>query len=244
MAVEQVKIRNSLVLRDDVNTWRWYDAFGPNVAKYITSFNTLAFDDQTTDPTEFTATVVEVGAGTSTAVMGDVAGGALTVTCAANEDDGWSMQLGNPNSGEWCSFAAEYPTYFGICIQGNDVDQSDFFAGVAVTDTAILGGVTDSLGFRSVDASGVVNFLLEKDSVESTTAVDTMADATDVTLEFFYWGSNIYAYVDGTLMATIADSDASFPNDELMRLSFEFLTGEAVANTAQVRWMRLIQIQE
>ena len=243
MAVEQVSIRNHLVMRDDVLTHRWYDAFGPNVAKYVTSFTSLPADDTTTDPTEFAVTVVEVG-GTSSAVVGDVAGGALTVTCAGNEDDGWSMQLGNPNTGEWCSFAAEYPTYFGICLQINDVDQTDFFAGVAVTDTAILGGVTDSLGFRSVDATGIVNFLLEKDSVESTTAATTMTDAADVTLEFLYWGSNVTAYVDGTAVATIADSDASFPNDELMRLSFEFLSGEAVANTAQVRWLRLIQIQE
>ena len=244
MAVEQVSIRNHLVYRDDSNTWRWYDAWGPNVAKYITTFASLPADDTTTDPTEFVMTVVEAGAGNSTAVMGDVAGGALTITCAANENDGVSLQLGNPNSGEWASFAAEYPTYFGICLQSNDADQSDTFAGVAVTDTTLLGGVTDGIYFRSVDGTGVVNFVLEKDSTESSTAVGTMTDDTDIVLEFFYWGSNIYAYVDGTLAATVADSDANFPNDELLRLSLEYLTGEAVANTAQVRWMRLIQIQE
>jgi hypothetical protein len=64
-----------------------------------------------------------------------------------------------------------------------------------------------------------------------------------VTLEFFYWGSNVYAYVDGTLMATIADSDVGFPNDELLRLTFEFLTGEAVANTCIIKRLRFIQIQ-
>lgn len=70
-----------------------------------------------------------------------------------------------------------------------------------------------------------------------------MTDATDVTLEFLYSGSNVYVYVDGTLTATLADSDTSFPNDELLRLSFEFLTGEAVANTATIKWLRFIQIQ-
>lgn len=244
MAVEQVSIRNSLVMRDDVLTHRWYDAFGPNVAKYITSFNSLPADDTTTDPTEFVMTVVEAGAGNSTAVIGDVAGGALTITCAAGENDGVSLQLGNPNSGEWCSFAAEYPTYFGICLQSNDADQSDTFAGVAVTDTTLLGGVTDGMYFRSVDGAATVQFILEKDSTESSTSVGTMSDDTDIVLEFFYWGSNVYVYVDGTLAATIADSDTNFPNDELLRLSLEYLTGEAVANTAQVRWMRLIQIQE
>ena len=243
MAVELVPIHNHLVMRDDALTHRWYDAFGPNVAKYVTSFTSLPIDDQTSDPTEFIVTVVEVG-GTSSAVMGDVAGGALTVTCAGNEDDGWSMQLGNANTGEWCSFAHRYPTYFGIQLQSSDADQTDFFAGVAVTDTAILGGVTDSLGFRSVDESATINFMLEKGSVESTVAVATMGDAADITLEFLYLDSNIYAYVNGVLATTIADTDVTFPNTELMRLSFEFLSGEAVANTCQVRWLRLIQIQE
>lgn len=243
MAIEMVSIRDNMVFRDDLNTFRWYDAIGPHVAKYVTSFTSLPADDTTTDPTEFVATVVEVGAGTSTAVIADVAGGALAVTCAANEDDGWSMQLGNPNTGEWASFAGRFPTYYGIQLQINDVDQTDLFAGLAVTDTALLGGVTDGLYFRSVDGTAVVNFVLEQDSVETVTAVATMVDATNITLEFLYWGSNVLVYVDGVLVATIADTDANFCNDELLRLSFEFLTGEAVANTAQVNWMRLIQLQ-
>lgn len=243
MAVEWTSIRSNLVARDDVNTFRWYDAFGPNVAKFVTSFNHMPADDTTTDPTEWVNTVVEVGAGTSTAVLADVAGGALTITCAANEDDGWSSQLGNPNSGEWVSFAAEYPTYYSVQFQGNDVDQTDFFFGLAVTDTALLGGVTDGMYFRSVDGSAVLNFVLEKDSAETSTAVATLSDATDILCEFLYWGSNVYVYIDGTLVTTIADSDANFPNDELLRLSYEVLTGEAVANTCQVRHMRIIQIQ-
>jgi hypothetical protein len=242
MTTELVQIRGALVARDSILTHRWYDAIGPSVAKYVTEFVSLPADDSTTDPTEFVNTVVEAGAGVSTAVINDVAGGALIVTTAANEDDGWSMQLGNPNLGRSISFAAEYPTYYGIRLQSNDVDQSDFFAGLAVTDTALLAAVTDGIYFRSVDATGVVNFVIEKDSVESTTAVATMADATDITLEFLYWGSNINAYVNGVLVTTIADSDASFPNDELLRLSLEYLTGEAVANTATVKWMRIIQI--
>ena len=242
MATEFVSIRNALVARDSALTHRWYDAFGEGVAKYITSFTRLSFDDQTTDPTEWTNTVVEVG-GTSSAVQADVAGGALLITCAGNEDDGWSSQLGNANSGEWLTLAAQYPTYFGVRFAINDVDQTDVFFGAAVTDTAILGGVTDSIGFRSVDESADLYFMLEQDSVESLTAVATMADNADITAEFLYWGSNLYVYIDGVLVQTIADSDANFPNDELLRLSYEFLSGEAVANTCTVKWLRLIQIQ-
>lgn len=243
MAAEQVSIRNNLVIRDSLNPFRWFDAFGEHVAKFVTSFNHMPADDSTTDPTEWANTVVEAGAGTSTAVLNDTAGGALIITTAADEDDGWSSQLGNPNLGRWASFAAEYPTYYGVRFQINDVDQTDCFFGLAVTDTALLGGVTDGMYFRSVDATGVLNFVLEQDSVETVTAVATMTDATDIVAEFFYWGSNVFIYINGVLVATIADSDANFPNDELLRLSYEFLTGEDVANTCLVKWMRIIQIQ-
>jgi hypothetical protein len=242
MSTETADIRQALVYRSHEYPWRIYDAFGEGVSKYITSFESLPADDTTTDPTEFVFTTVEVG-GTSSAVLGDVSGGALTITCAGNENDGVSLQLGNANTGEWVDFSEQYTTYFGIKFQVNDADQTDFFAGVAVTDTALLGGVTDGMYFRSVDETAVLNFVMEQDSVESVTAVATLADAADVTAEFYYSGSNVYVYINSSLVATIADTDANFPNDELMRLSLEFLSGEAVANTCQVRWLRLIQIQ-
>ncbi|MCP4536255.1 MAG: hypothetical protein GY832_03840 [Chloroflexi bacterium] len=243
MTIETKEIRNALVFRDKDLPHRWYNAIGPNVAKYVTEFTVLPADDSTTDPTEFVCTVVEAGAGVSTSVLADVAGGALLTTTAADEDDGWSMQLGNANSGEWLSYAAQYPTYFGVQLAINDVDQTDLFVGSAVTDTALLGGVTDGMYFRSVDGSAVVNFVLEKDSVETSTAVATMTDASYIYLEWLYWGSNIQVYVNGVLVATVADTDTNFPNDELLRLSYEFLTGEAVANNCTLKCLRLIQLQ-
>ena len=142
------------------------------------------------------------------------------------------------------SFATEYPTYFGVKFQINDVDQTDCLFGFCITDTACIDAVTDGIYFRSVDETGVLNFVLEQDSVESVTAVNTMTDATDVHVEFYYYGSNVYVYCNDSLMATIADTDANFPNDELLRLTIEFLTGEAVANTCTIKELRFIQIQE
>jgi len=243
MAIKTKNIHNALVLYDDATVAeRWYDAFGAGVTKYVTSFTSLPADDTTIDPTEFANTIVEAGGGDSTAVVNDTAGGALIITTAANENDGYSMQLGNANSGESVSFASDYPCYFGIQFQINDVDQTDVLAGVCVTDTALLGGMTDGMYFRSVDATGVLNFVIEKDSVESTTAVNTMADATDVTCEWYFDGEQVTVWVNDTQVAQIARTDASFPNDELLRLSLEFLTGEAVANTCLVKWIRCIQI--
>jgi hypothetical protein len=85
--------------------------------------------------------------------------------------------------------------------------------------------------------------MTEKDSVEGTTAVATLSDAVDVTAEFNYDGTTVRSYINGVETSSTANSDATFPNDEYMRLSVEFLTGEAVANTCTIKWIRLILIR-
>jgi hypothetical protein len=241
MAVEWTSIRNHQVARDDTNTWRWFAAVGPSIVQYEINTAGEPTDDTTGMPTAFTYTLVNG----STFAHDDTAGGSVTLTCDTAENDGIQLQLGDElgGAGENVSFAAEYFTYFGCQIQVNDADQVDAFLGFAITDTTILGGATDSIGFRTVDESATLNFVLEKDSAETLNQVDTLVDATDVTLEFYYSGSNVYVYVDGTLTVTIADTDVGFPNDELLRLSIALLTGEAVANTLTIKWLRFFQIQ-
>ena len=222
---------------------RWYDAFGPGVAKYVTDFTSLPADDTSADPTEFYVSMTEVGAGNSSAVITDSANGCLLITTAGNENDGCQMQLGTANAGEWVQLNGSALCYFGIRFQLNDVTQTDCLFGCCVTDADCLGAVTDGIYFRSVDGSTALNFVLEKNSAENETNVDTLADATWVTAEFYYDRSNVYVYIDGALVATIADTNTSFPDDELLRLTIEFLTGEAVANTCTIDWVRLIQIR-
>jgi len=228
-------------LRDHLLTHRWYDAWGPSVVKYEMNTAACPTDNTTGMPTEFVNTLV----GGSTFAHTDVAGGAVLLTTGATTDNGVKLQLGDELSGngENVSFAAEYPTYFGVTLQINDATQTDFLAGFCVTDTDCLGAVADGIYFRKVDADTTIYFVLEQGSAESATAVATMADATDITLEFFYWGSNVYVYADNVLMATIADTDANFCNDELLRLTFEFLTGEDVADTCTIKRLRFVQIQ-
>ena len=239
--VEMTTIRNCAVFRDDALTHRWFDVLGPNVVKYIGNMAATPTDDTTGMPTEFTYTLVNA----STFGITDVAGGAWLLTSAAADNDGVKLQLGSEvgTAGENVSFAAQYPTYFGVELAINDVDQTDVLAGFFITDTTALDGGTDGMYFRSVDGSAVVYFVMEQNENESATAVATLADDTYITLEFYYYGGNVYVYVDGVLAATIADTDDNFPNDELLRLTLEFLTGEAVANTCTVKQLRFAQIQ-
>jgi hypothetical protein len=53
----------------------------------------------------------------------------------------------------------------------------------------------------------------------------------------------VQAYVNGVVVATVDKSNPTFPDDEEMRLSLEFLTGEAVANTCTVKRLDMIHIR-
>lgn len=241
MAVKTKNVHNALVLYDDATTTeRWYDAIGVGVVKYIMNTAATPTDDTTGMPTEFTNTLVNG----STFAHADVAGGAVILTCDTAENDGISLQLGDEvgGAGENVSFAIDYPCYFEVTFQGNDVDQSEYLLGVAITDTDPIGAVTDGIYFRSVDESAVLNFVIEKDSIESVTAAATLADGVDIRASFYFDGVNIIAAINDVQVASIARTDASFPNDELLRLTISLLTGEAIANTLTIKRLRLIQI--
>ena len=239
--LEWTNIRNHLVARDEVNTWKWYGALGPSIVQYEMNMAGPPTDDTTGMPNEFTYTLV----GASTFAVTDVSGGAVLLTAEAADNDGVKLQLGDElaGTGENVNFAADYPMYFSTKFQVNDADQTDVLAGFCITDTACLDAVTDGIYFRSVDESALLYFVMEQNSIESVTAVGTLVDATDVHCEFLYYGHNVYVYVNNVLMATIADTDANFPNDELLRLTFEFLQGEIAANTCTLKELRFIQIQ-
>lgn len=240
--VTQATVRNALVFQDSTYSHRWYDAFGPGVVKYLQEFVYWPKDDSTGDPTEWTLNITEGGAGSSTAVITDQAGGALLITTDNQEDDGWQMQLGQA-AGENVKFDGAYPLYFGIQFQLNDVTQTDCLFGLCVTDTDCLGAVTDGMYFRSVDASALLYFVTEKDSVESATAVATMVDATDVIAEFYFDGSTVHAYINNSEVTSTANSATTFCNNEELRLTIEYLTGEAVANNCTIKWLRMIHIR-
>jgi len=241
MAVEQTLIRSHLVFRDNILTHRWFGVWGPAVVKYELNTAATPTDDTTGMPTEFTNTLVNG----STFAHTDVSGGAVLLTCDTAENDGIQLQLGDElgGVGENVNFAARYPTYFGTTFAVNDADQTDILLGFCITDTAAIVAVSDGMYFRSVDESALLYFVLEQDNVESATAVGTLTDGANVTAEFYYFGSNVYVYVNSVLMATIADSDANFPNDELLRLTIALLTGEAVANTLTISRLGFAQIQ-
>jgi hypothetical protein len=81
----------------------------------------------------------------------------------------------------------------------------------------------------------------EKDSTETQTdSVGTLSDDTFHFLEFFFDGSSVYFFMDGSQGATIHTDN--IPDDVALTFSMEFLTGEATANTCDIRQARAIQV--
>lgn len=215
---------------------RVIDAWGSGVCKFIDEFVNTAIASADA-PSAYTTTLVETGAGeTTVALEAGAVGGVLLITTDAADNDGANIQA----KGEAFKLVSGKPCYFGIRFKIDEVTQSDFLFGLCITDTDLLGGMTDGAYFRKVDGSAAVTFNLEKDSTEtnSGTILTAVADTWYV-LEFFFDGTNIDSYVDGVPQTRLALTN--LPNDEELTPSIHFLTGEAVSHACRVDWIRAIQ---
>ncbi len=228
-------IRGNLAFYD-AHRKRLIDAIGPDVIKYINDFCSggpgadAAFDD------DWTVTRVEAGAGESTMAIVDGVGGILQISTDAAENDGINAQV----LGEAFKLASGVDVYFGARMKASVSTQNDFFLGLAITDTDILGGVTDRVGFEKLDGVTDVKAMLEKDSAETLSGALAALDANFHTYEFYFNGSKVEFFLDGVSVYTPAVTN--LPNDEELRVSLHCLTGEAVAKTFDFDWIRCIQI--
>lgn len=238
MAAEFASVNGQLVARDSVKTWRWFDAFGPNVTKWFLDPYTLAL---ATNATITNYTVTAATSGPITMVAG-ADGGAVVITAGAGDNQGAQFQ---PVT-EGFYFAQPWPCYFGCKVALNDADQTDFLMGLTITDTSAVTAVSDGIYFWSVDETALVNFatISTAAGVASTVAAHTLVDDAAVTLEWFFDGANVTAYVNGVSVGSVAYSSTTFPKAEYLTPMVAFLTGEAIANTLTISWARAIQLRE
>lgn len=220
----------------DTHRKRILEAIGPDAIKYIDDFVSGPAADAEFD-NFWTVTRVEAGGGESTMARADVSGGVLRVTTDANENDGINAQL----LGESFKLALGTKLYFGIRMKASEATESDVFVGLAVTDTDILGGVTDRIGFQKLDGSTDVKAMLEKGSSETLTAALATLDTSYHIYEFYVDElGNVEFFIDGVSVA--APDVANLPNSEELRVSLQFLAGSTVAKTLDIDWIRCIQI--
>lgn len=216
---------------------RLVSAEGPDAFQYVNDFvrsPLIAADN----PLGFTTTLVEAGAGESTITKPDGIGGHLLLTTDANEDDGIEIQL----AGEAFELTSEQSAvYFGIRFQASEATQNDLLMGLCITDSTLLGGMSDGVYFEKLDGGTGTSFTVEKNATE--TQADSLAvfAANTWTIWEFYWtGTVLHAYINGTLVATPALTN--LPDDEFLTPSVQVLAGSAAINTLTIDWIRAIQI--
>lgn len=196
----------------------------PDVTKAHVYFN---------DFDEYTAAdwvVTEVGVATQ--ALADEDGGALLVTnAAADNDSSFSQKVG-----ESFLFETGKKLWFEARLKVSDATQSDWVAGLQITDTTPL-AVTDGVYFRKDDGDANVDFVVVKDSTATTaSAVTTNADDTYIRLSFYYNGvDEVVYFADGVRLGSSVTTN--LPDDEVLTVSFGIQNGEAVAKTMSVDYI-------
>lgn len=154
------------------------------------------------------------------------------------ENDGESLQImGEP----FYLNSTTKPCFFGTKILMSEATQSDVLVGLCITDTALLGGMTDGINWRKVDGSTDTKCYVEKDSTETASAASehTMT-TTAVALGFIYNGTYVIPYVNGVAGTSLAITN--LPDDEALTPSIEILAGSGANNYLTVYFLDAYQI--
>lgn len=223
-------------------SWERFNMFGMlDPTKWITYWDDFAgATDSLPNATDANYTVTKTGAGTI--AQADGLGGWSILTNAAADNDAVFVQ----KKGEAFLWQATKRLFFAIRFKLSDATDSDFVAGLQITDTTPL-DVTDGIFFLKADDAATVTFNVEKDNAASQLAAfTTLANDTFVELAFEYEGaatvvngSAVYrfnVYVNGAL-AGVVDASTNVPDDELLCVSFGVQNGAAAAKTATIDYI-------
>ncbi len=192
---------------------------------------------------QWTETDVQ-GANTVAIQNGD--GGIITLLTAGADDDEVQLQrVAAGISAESYLFDPNKRFFIEILATLSEVLLSELLIGLAITDTTLLAGHSDGLSFRKAEATGLVTLVSEKDSTEVAGDVGTIVDATAFRLQAFYDGQGadgrLYGGLDGAI-GSFSEPNLSFPDDELLTISFAIRAGEAAGKTLTMD--RIVVIQE
>jgi hypothetical protein len=176
-------------------------------------------------------------------------------TGAADNDSVETQFTGASGAGEFIRLGAGREQFFRAVISLTDaadaittVTQVDWFLGFAVTDTTLIDGVADYIGFHSPDGSADINFVMGKTSVgalggdfsQATGTTLTAADAGNndfIRLDFrVFDASNVMVWVNDQHALTINET-TEMPDSTNICPSIALQNGEAVVKTMNVAQM-------
>ncbi len=212
----------------------WDRAPRTNYYEYFNDF-TRPTDYDTAD---WTLTTVEAGASSATEAIGNLAGGVLVVTNDAADDDSDFFQ----STKEVFKYASDKALEFEIRCKLSDVTQSDFIAGLVITDTTPLAN-SDGIFFRKSEGDAIPDFVVCKNGSETVLELPTGALVNDtyVKLGFYYDGNDnhrLQIFVNDVRVGAAALTNV--PDDEDLAISFGVQNGEAVAKVLSVDYIRCV----
>lgn len=179
-------------------------------------------------------TVTETNAA-ATEALTDANGGRLLITNTAADDDLVALN----KVGESFVATSGKKMWFKSLFRVSDATQSDLVMGLQITDTTPL-AVSDGIYFQKDDGDTNIDFYVTGSSSSSSLAgIGTLANATDITLGFYYDGvSKVYAYVNDIEVGSVGITN--LPSTELT-ISFAIQNGEAVAKTMTVDYILAVR---
>ena len=190
---------------------------------------------------DYTITTTEAGTGSATETVATGDGGLLVITNAAGDADLDALQWKGHASGtiENYKYEAAKDLYFSCRFKVSDATQTDLAIGLHITDTDPFGGVSDGIFFRKADGSTSLEFVVEKDSGESTLTTATLADDTFVTVGFYYDSKDrkFHVYKDNNEIGKVVNTNA--PDDEELAISFGIKNGEAAAKVLTLDYINV-----
>jgi hypothetical protein len=200
---------------------------------------------------QWLATVTDGGtdSGEVIAVADGEPGGVLTISTNDADDDSMELQ----HNGEVWAPAAGKDIVFKVRMKltaaASPLTTIDWFVGLATTDTAVLDGTTERIGFGSngLNAGGADIYTVIEDA-SSETLTDSTKDYVDdtfVTLAFrcVQLSSTegfVKYYVDGELVDTrheTSGSNANFPFDDNMTLTLCIQNNAAAVKTMEIDYI-------
>jgi len=189
----------------------------PDVTKahiYFNDFDTYVAGDWTV-----------TNSGTATEALTDADGGRLLLTHDAITDDNTCFLN---KVGESFKVESGKKVWFKAKFKVSEATQHDLVLGLQITDTTPL-AVSDGIYFQKDDGDTNIDFHVTKNSSSSSiTGVGTLADATDVTVGFYYdGGTKIYVYVNDIEVGSVTPG-TNLPDDEELTISIASQTGDAV----------------
>ena len=185
-----------LVIFDHFGDGRSFTANNAAVASAQGKFSELA------NMGDWLVTVTDGGGDNAEVIVTSDAepGGVVTITTNDADDDSMELQM----NGEAFAVNARNDMWFSIRMKLSDADTCDWFVGLATTDTAVLDGTTDSIGFTNTSNSADIRYIQESATTTVSPLVDTtydFADDTFRTLSFHTRKDKGTAFfVDGNLI--------------------------------------------